>query len=108
MNEKHTKNPIEIGDRVVVSAQLGLAVVVKKIIPENGITRVILDWGVHGTSRVFAHDEGYTWYRYDWILARYLMWDGTLNPDAGQYAGMRIGEAIKAKAEIEKKNLEKS
>ncbi len=108
MSEKHMKNPIEIGDRVIVDAQPGFVSIVKQIVREKGLGKIILDWGVHGTSRVFWHDEGSTWYRYDEVLADLLDDEGYLNENAGQYAGMKLGEAIKAKAELEKKNLEKS
>lgn len=64
MKAKHTKSPIEIGDRVVVANHYGIDVRVKNIVSGKGVVKLILDWGIHGTSRVFSHDEASTWYRY--------------------------------------------
>ena len=63
---KPVEKPIKIGDRVVVANHFGIEVRVKAVKLENGgRAMLILDWGMHGTSRVYAHDEGSTWYRYE-------------------------------------------
>lgn len=57
---------IKIGDRLIV-ANRDEKVVVEKIYYDEKIAGVvlILDWGVYGKSRVYAHDEGKTWHKYN-------------------------------------------
>jgi hypothetical protein len=56
---------MKIGDRVVLmnSTMSFLTAEVVNVIydPTEDRTRIDLDWGVHGKSRVYAHDEGVVW-----------------------------------------------
>lgn len=58
--------PIQKGERVVVSGWNNLDVRVADVVYQPSEARwvIILDWGEHGISRVYDHDEGKTWYRY--------------------------------------------
>jgi len=55
---------IQVGDRVVVYRYgHDFPIKVKSIQQEpTGNTRIILDWGDFGESRVWLHDEGKTWH----------------------------------------------
>lgn len=66
---------IKVGDRVVVNAGYNPPVTVESITYEDkdgnltedatkvACTRLGLDWGEHGKSRVYLHDEGKTWFK---------------------------------------------
>lgn len=58
--------PIQKGERVVVAGWTNLDVRVADVIFQQQELRwvLVLDWGEHGVSRVYDHDEGKTWYRY--------------------------------------------
>lgn len=64
MNKNNAPN---VGDRIVVEdIKYALATVQKRLYNEKtGETLLVLDWGIHGTSKVWLHDENVTWYRYD-------------------------------------------
>lgn len=60
------KPPPKVGDAIVVKGAFAhLPVKVERVVYEfeNARTRINLDWGEHGKSRVFAHDEGTVWLR---------------------------------------------
>lgn len=60
------KSPLKVGDAIVVKGAFAhLPVKVERVVYEfeNARTRIDLDWGEHGKSRVFAHDEGSVWHR---------------------------------------------
>lgn len=63
------KPPIESGTRVVVYGNLqpyAKAIVAECVYKhDEGRWAIILDWGVHGMSRVCDTDEGNVWYRYE-------------------------------------------
>ena len=69
MQKLFPKRPIQKGDRVVVGSFDYLTVVVESVVPEPYTDRVAvhLDWGEHGKSRVWEHDEGKTWHRYEYV-----------------------------------------
>ena len=55
-----------VGDAVVVDGSLShLTARVERVVYETNTDRIRidLDWGAHGKSRVFAHDEGTVWHR---------------------------------------------
>jgi bifunctional DNA-binding transcriptional regulator/antitoxin component of YhaV-PrlF toxin-antitoxin module len=57
---------IKVGDRVVVYRYgNSTPIVVKKVLdlPSESRKAFILDWGEHGTSRVYDHDEGKIWHQ---------------------------------------------
>jgi hypothetical protein len=58
-------DPIKRGERVVVPGWEHLEVFVKSVDYDlfDSIWIITLDWGEHGASRVYLHDEGKTWYR---------------------------------------------
>lgn len=61
------KSPLNIGERVVVS---GIRFVVARVkyveyIAKEVRSKITIDWGIHGTSYVWDHDEGKTWFRHD-------------------------------------------
>lgn len=65
---------VKVGDRVVVNCGFNPPVRVESIVHEDkdgnltedankvACTRLNLDWGEHGKSRVYLHDEGKTWF----------------------------------------------
>lgn len=57
----------KLGDRIVVHGIRHIMVKVSKIEWNEHEARYViaLDWGEHGTSKVYDHDEGKTWYRYN-------------------------------------------
>jgi len=56
---------IKIGDRLVVGQMREFPAFVEAVDYSNDIGTIIyLDWGIHGKSKVFAHDEGKTWHKY--------------------------------------------
>lgn len=59
--------PINVGTRVVVSSIMYAVARVKECnwLDKESRWEIILDWGQHGTSRVYDHDENETWYRYE-------------------------------------------
>lgn len=59
------KSPPRVGDAVVVDCLAHFTAKVERVVYEfeNARTRIDLDWGEHGKSRVFAHDEGKIWRR---------------------------------------------
>jgi hypothetical protein len=63
-----TKNALpRIGDLVVVNGAVvsHFTARVENIVylPDEDQTRIDLDWGEYGKSRVYAHDEGRVWRR---------------------------------------------
>lgn len=59
---------IKVGDRLVVNGRPERAIVSDIIpIPVEARTAFILDWGPHGASKVYDHDEGNVWYRYSQV-----------------------------------------
>jgi len=66
---------VKVGDRVVVNCGYNPPVKVDSIVHEDkdgvptvdpkkiACTRLNLDWGELGKSRVYLHDEGKTWYK---------------------------------------------
>ena len=58
--------PVKKGERVSIPRWEHLRVTVKSVDwdPFDHAWVIILDWGEHGTSRVYGHDEGKTWQRY--------------------------------------------
>lgn len=56
---------VKVGDRLVVQG-LSIHPTVESVWYEKETDRTVieLDWGEHGHSRVYAHDENKTWYRY--------------------------------------------
>lgn len=56
----------KIGERVVVHGMTHVETYVSRIeyVQTEGRHMIHLDWGEHGTSRVFDTDEGKVWYRY--------------------------------------------
>jgi hypothetical protein len=57
---------IKIGDRLVVQG-LPYPAYVEGIKYDLNTARTVieLDWKEHGKSRVYAHDENVTWYKYN-------------------------------------------
>lgn len=55
-----------IGDRVVVHGIRHVSCVVHSIEWNNEAAdwQINLDWGTHGRSRVWCHDENRIWFRY--------------------------------------------
>lgn len=62
-------NRVRPGDRVVVGSFSELKTLVERVVPDprTGDVAIYLDWGEHGKSRVWEHDEGKTWRRYEWV-----------------------------------------
>lgn len=58
--------PIQIGARVVVHGIDYASAFVSNVtwVPDEARWLIALDWGIHGTSRVYNTDENKTWYRY--------------------------------------------
>ncbi len=58
--------PIKIGERVVVNGIMYAKAYVSNVdwIEEESRWVITLNWGEHGTSRVYDYDEGKTWYRW--------------------------------------------
>lgn len=58
--------PIKPGERVSIPGWEHLNVVVKHVDYDMFDVRwvITLDWGEHGTSRVYDYDEGKTWSRF--------------------------------------------
>ncbi len=56
---------VKIGDRLVVQ-EMPFPAYVESIEYEESTARTVihLDWKEHGKSRVYAHDENKTWYKY--------------------------------------------
>lgn len=54
---------VKVGDRVIVGDWDYLPVHVESIEKEEGTDRVILrlNWGEHGKSRVYLHEQNETW-----------------------------------------------
>ena len=63
------KPPIEKGSRVVVSGMTEFPALVAETtyVATEARWAIILDWGIHGISRVYDHDEGKVWYRYSTV-----------------------------------------
>lgn len=61
------KREIRVGDRVLVHQWFGMKIIVERIErdPKTGNVAIYLDWGEFGKSRVWAHDEGAIWRRYE-------------------------------------------
>lgn len=60
---------IRPGDRVVVGSWAEMKTFVERVErdPLTGDVAVYLDWGDHGKSRVWEHDEGKIWYRCQFV-----------------------------------------
>lgn len=56
---------VKIGDRIVVQG-LAFQAHVEKIWYDQETDRTVieLDWREHGKSKVYAHDENKTWFKY--------------------------------------------
>lgn len=63
------KQPLNIGNRVVVHGMSEHGAYVKSITWEKKeIDWLIqLDWGIYGSSRIWARDENVVWYRYSTV-----------------------------------------
>ena len=61
--EKYVR--LRLGDRVVVQG-MPFEARICEIFPKDrsGRVRIKLDWGIHGYSHVWLHDEGRIWQRY--------------------------------------------
>lgn len=61
------KSPIDIGDKVIVKGWSSVVTLVKNVTyePNNVRWLIELDWGIHGSSKVYDYDENKTWYRYN-------------------------------------------
>lgn len=57
---------LKIGERLVVMGLKEYPAIVEKVWFDQETDRTVieLDWGEHGKSRVYAHDENKSWYRY--------------------------------------------
>lgn len=57
---------VKVGDKLVVQGW-SIHPVVEKVWYDKDTDRTIieLDWGVHGKSRIYEHDENVTWYKYN-------------------------------------------
>jgi hypothetical protein len=57
---------LKIGERLVVQGLVDYPATVEKIWFDEETQRTVieLDWGIHGKSRVYDHDENKIWYRY--------------------------------------------
>lgn len=57
---------MQIGDRIIVqNIYYAIAHVLDVVwVEEEHRWRIDLDWGIHGTSRVYDSDEGQIWFRY--------------------------------------------
>ena len=55
-----------VGDRIIVHGIMYATAKVANVVWDTETHRYVLtvDWGEHGYSRVFDHDEGNVWYRY--------------------------------------------
>lgn len=53
------------GDRLVVGGRPERAVVDGVFEEEPGSTKIVVDWGELGKSKVYEHDEGRTWRKYE-------------------------------------------
>lgn len=55
-----------IGDRIVVQGMSQYTTHVSSVtfVQSEQRWKIELDWGEHGTSRVYDHDENKVWYRY--------------------------------------------
>jgi alanine racemase len=53
---------VKVGDKVVVGSSIAYDITVKSVtrLPDTR-TEIVLDWGQHGTSKVYLHDHGKTW-----------------------------------------------
>jgi hypothetical protein len=61
----NTKILPEIGERLVVHGMSQKAIVDDVVWDaEVNSWKIILDWGSHGRSRVWAHDENTVWFRW--------------------------------------------
>ena len=67
MKKIFSNSPIRVGDRVTVCGWETMTVFVKMVTYRSSEARweILLDWGSHGTSKVFDCDEGKTWNRYN-------------------------------------------
>lgn len=62
----NTKILPEIGERLVVHGLKHCALVDDVVWDaEVNSWKIILDWGSHGRSRVWSHDENRVWYRWN-------------------------------------------
>ena len=59
--------PPRIGDRIVIFGFREYDAHVKEVkyIDTEARHHIILDWGIHGTSRIYDTDEGKVWYRWN-------------------------------------------
>jgi hypothetical protein len=66
MNLFAKHRPVQGGDRIIIPTWEEMKVLVDytEKDPFTGVVKIYLDWGIHGKSRVYAHDEGKTWTRY--------------------------------------------
>ena len=57
---------IDIGTRVVVQGIMHAEARVKDVtwLEKESRWEIILDWGEHGTSKVYSSDENKVWYQY--------------------------------------------
>ncbi len=57
----------KVGDRIIVQGWSYLRVTVDRVEQDLDTPNIAiyLDWGEHGKSRVWAHDEGKIWSRYN-------------------------------------------
>jgi len=57
---------VRVGERLVVHGWRDFPAYVERIEHDTaGNTLIFLDWGEHGKSRVYLHDENKVWYRYN-------------------------------------------
>lgn len=59
-------SPIAVGERVIVQGIMYAEAHVKEVnwLAKEHRWEIILDWGEHGTSKVYDTDENNVWYRY--------------------------------------------
>lgn len=57
---------VKVGDRLVVQG-MPFPAYIERIEEDSSTASTVLhlDWKEHGKSRVYLHDEGKVWYRYD-------------------------------------------
>lgn len=61
------KPPVRIGERLIVSGVFYAKAIVSAVVWDETTLRyeITLDWGEHGISRVYCHDENKVWERWE-------------------------------------------
>ena len=65
LNNKNVP-PVKIGDRIIICGWSNYDTRIKSVtyIQKECRWLIEVDWGVHGHSKVYDHDEGKIWLRY--------------------------------------------